>query len=102
MYSSKLKNCSAASSAIVYKCDLCEFETIHHPALNSHMTKMYGRKMEHQCEQCSDKYEARKTFMSWAEQRRKTYMIWYAYLTMDRYKDTEVKQSNATAQYMIS
>ena len=59
MYSSKLKNCSAASSSIVYKCDLCEFETIHHHGLNSHITKMYGRKIEHQCEKCSEKFEAR-------------------------------------------
>ena len=40
------------TSAIVYKCDMCEFETIHHPGLKSHMTKMHDRTIEHQCEQC--------------------------------------------------
>ena len=46
--------------AIVYKCELCEFETVHHPGLKSHMTKMHGRTIEHQCEQCSEKFETRK------------------------------------------
>ena len=49
---------------IVYKCDVCEFEKIHHPRLKSHMTKMHGRTIEHQCEQCSEKFETRKKLKS--------------------------------------
>ena len=48
------------TSSIVYKYDLCEFETIHHPGLKSRMTKIQGRTIEHQCEHCSEKFETRK------------------------------------------
>ena len=51
---------TSKTSPVVYKCDICDFETTHHPGLKSHMTKMHNQKITHKCEQCSETFETRK------------------------------------------
>ena len=55
---------SGQSLEETYKCNICDFKTAHNPGLKSHMTKMHGQKVQHSCDQCSEKFDTRKKLKS--------------------------------------
>ena len=48
----------------VFKCDSCDFKTIHQHGLKSHQTKMHTQKIKHPCDQCDEQFETNKKLKS--------------------------------------
>ena len=44
----------------LYNCEVCDFNTTHHPGLKSHTTKMHGENLKYSCEQCEETFDTRK------------------------------------------